>query len=166
MPPVHGPTHEATVQYGPALQGEGKVTTMVEGMLEKMLRRDEGERLKVYADSLGHPTIGIGRALDTQGISEAEASFLLGNDISRVQQEAQAFPFYAFLRIERQAVVLSMLFQLGFSKFLLFKNFLSAMARGDWKAAAGEMRNSEAYRQTPARWERLAKQMESGEFQE
>src|SRR5438876_552158 len=61
-------------------EGEGEMTT-VDSMLEQMLRRDEGERLRIYTDTLGHPTIGVGRALDTQGITSAEADYLLLGDI-------------------------------------------------------------------------------------
>ena len=59
------------------------------------LTRDEGQLLTVYDDATGaaikpgtsvkgHPTIGIGRALDVHGISAAEAAYLLGNDIDGI----------------------------------------------------------------------------------
>lgn len=47
------------------------------------LKLDEGLRLKPYRDTVGKLTIGIGRNLDDVGISEAEAEYLLSNDLDR-----------------------------------------------------------------------------------
>jgi hypothetical protein len=52
--------------------------------LQKQLIRHEALRLKPYRCSADKLTIGIGRNLDDVGITEEEAYFLLGNDISRV----------------------------------------------------------------------------------
>ena len=41
----------------------------------------EGMELKVYKDSLGIETIGIGRNLVDSGVSEEEARYLCNNDI-------------------------------------------------------------------------------------
>jgi GH24 family phage-related lysozyme (muramidase) len=60
-------------------------------LLSQMLEREEGLRTLVYDDATGkpigpgsvvqgHPTIGIGRALDVNGITAVEADFLLEND--------------------------------------------------------------------------------------
>ena len=45
-----------------------------------MLRLDEGLRLKPYIDSLGHMTIGYGRALNRRGITKQEAEWMLEDD--------------------------------------------------------------------------------------
>lgn len=163
MPAVPVPANPAALQHGAAT---GEVIDL-EDMLEDMLRRDEGERLKVYTDTRGHPTIGVGRALDTQGISPAEAFFLLANDIKRVQEEAAgAFPWYGGLTDPRKAVLLSMIFQLGLPGTEEFKNFLSAVQYQNWSRAASEMRASVWHTQTPERVERLAVQMETGVYQQ
>ena len=44
--------------------------------LDDMIRRHEGERLKIYSDSKGIPTIGIGRNLRDRGITPAESQML------------------------------------------------------------------------------------------
>lgn len=151
--------------------------TPVDAMLETMLGRDEGSRLRVYDDATGepivpgttvkgHPTIGTGRALDTHGISSAEADYLLMSDIVNVQLEAEkAFPWYDGLTTERKAVIASMLFQLGLGGVQGFHQFLSAMEYQNWSRAAAEMRSSKWYEETPARAERLAVQMETGVYQ-
>ena len=52
--------------------------------IKEMLIKNEGLVLQVYKDSLGYDTIGVGRCLDKNGISEDEAMYLLENDIERV----------------------------------------------------------------------------------
>lgn len=146
----------------------------VEAMLVGMLTGDEGKKLRVYDDAtgmelkpgltlVGHPTIGIGRALDTQGITSAEADYLLMGDVFRVQITAErAFLWYAALKDERKAVILSMLFQLGLTGLQGFHEFLLAVEHQNWARAAAEMRDSLWHKETPARCERLAVQMETG----
>lgn len=146
-------------------------------MLEGMLLHDESKRLFVYDDAtgevikpgthvLGHPTIGVGRALDTHGISSAEADYLMTSDIYQVEQEAEkAFSWYVDLIDERKAVILSMLFQLGLAGVQGFHEFLLAVEHKNWARAAAEMKSSLWHGQTPARAERLADQMEKGVLQ-
>lgn len=135
-------------------------------LIEQMLRRDEGERLRVYEDTEGHPTIGVGRCLDTKGITPAESALLLSNDIAEVTQGCiQYFPWYVRLSEERQAVVQSMVFQLGIAGVLQFHDTLSCISAGAWLSAGRAMRESKWYQQTPERVERLARQMETGVFQ-
>lgn len=158
---------EAAVQHGAAGEGGNQAPQKVIPLIERMLRRDEGERLKVYTDSRGHPTIGVGRALDTHGITPAESAYLLANDIALVKMICDShFPWYGRMTEERQAVLESMVFQLGIGGVLEFHNALAAMSVGAWNAAAQAMLDSEwAREQTPARAERLAEQMRTGEFQ-
>lgn len=149
----------------------------VEAMLEGMLLKEEAKKLFVYDDATGlpikpgtlvkgHPTIGIGRALDTHGISSAEADYLIAGDIFQVEQEAEkAFPWYLALSDERKVVILSMLFQLGLAGVQGFHEFLLAMEHQNWLRAAAEMRSSLWHAQTPDRADRLAKQVETGVLQ-
>jgi lysozyme len=150
--------------------------TPVEEMVEGMLRRDEGERLTVYDDGtgkalvpgmtlVGHPTIGVGRALDRKGISKSEADYLLFGDIIEVEQEAAQFPWFEGLVVPRQAVVLSMIFQLGLAGFKEFTHLIEALQFKNWSRAAAEARASKAYGEAPARWERFAVQLETGVYQ-
>lgn len=145
-------------------------------MLEHELRRDESERLQVYDDKTGkaigpgtvvegHPTIGVGRALDRKGISKGESNYLLYGDMLDVQAQAKNLPWYSGLSNERKAVILCMLFQLGLEGTLGFHKMIAAIQASDWATAAAEMRDSPWHQQTPARCERLALQMATGVFQ-
>lgn len=133
------------------------------------LRRDEGERLHVYADHLGYLTIGVGRLLDVRkggGITHEESAYLLANDIRKKTAEViQALPWAEHLDPVRFAVLQNMAFQLGLAGLLGFKNTLKHIQDGNYEQAAENMRLSKWASQTPARCNRLAKQLITGEWQ-
>ena len=52
--------------------------------LKESLIKNEGLELKVYICPAGYKTIGVGRNLETRGITQEEAIYLLDNDISKV----------------------------------------------------------------------------------
>ena len=127
-----------------------------------ILVRDEGVRLKPYKDTVGKLTVGVGRNLDDVGISYAEAMQMLMDDIAHVENQAQSFPWYAGLTPARQAVILSMIFNMGLASFSLFKNTIAAIAAGNYEAAAAGMEGSKWSRQVGQRAARLAQIMRTG----
>ena len=146
----------------------------VANLLLKMLRADEGTKLQVYDDAsgrpivpgtkvLGHPTIGTGRALDVNGITQEEADYLLTNDIAKVSAALdKRIPWWRSLTPNRQAVLASMAFQMGVDGLLGFVGTLAAVRAGNYSVAAERMLVSLWSRQTPARAGRLAEMMRKG----
>lgn len=137
--------------------------------LTRQLRDDEGVKPCVYQDTLGYWTIGVGRLVDGRkkgaGLSPSEIDFLLGNDIDdRIAALTKALPWFTSLNEARQGVLLNMSFQLGVEGLLKFKNTLALVQSGKFMEAASAMKQSLWYRQTPNRAERLAKQMQTGEW--
>lgn len=137
--------------------------------LTKQLRRDEGEVLSEYKDHLGYSTIGVGRLIDKRkggGITQEESAYLLSNDIDRKSAEVfKRIPWAAKLDAARQGVLINMAFQMGTDGLLGFKNTLAMIQSGNYARASDGMLNSLWARQTPARAQRLAKQMRTGEWQ-
>lgn len=134
-------------------------------LIERMLIVDEGVRLRPYVDSVGKLTIGIGRNLDDVGLRLDEALYLLRNDITVAYQNAvRIFGAEFMLRLDdvRQAVIVDMLFNLGYKRFLGFKKFIGAVKRKEWDKAAEEMLNSLWAKQVGKRAERLAYMMRTG----
>jgi lysozyme len=127
-----------------------------------ILKRDEGLRLKPYHCTAGKLTIGYGRNLDDRGILEDEADVLLRNDIERCEEEAKEFPWYAALDPVRQAVVLSMIFNLGKIGFTNFRNTIRSIANGNYADAADRMAQSLWHTQVGARAIRLEQMMRDG----
>jgi lysozyme len=63
-------------------------------------------------------------------------------------------------------VIIGMAFQLGTSGMLGFRRAIAAARDGRWDVAADEMLDSKWAREdTPARAQRMARQMETGEWQ-
>ena len=153
--------------------------------IEAMLRRDEGLRLKVYWDTEGYPTIGIGhlimaqqvrdmvqinKALSRQvgrevtgnpgSISMDEASKLFEEDLADMQRDIKANsvvgPVYAKMNKSRQMALENMSFQMGVGGVAKFTGMLAAMFIGDWKTAYNEARNSRWFQQTKGRASRVS----------
>jgi lysozyme len=133
----------------------------------KLLKFEEGERLKPYKCTAGKTTIGYGRNLDDKGISLQEAGTLLNNDVSEcVAQVSKALPWSSALDMPRRDVLVAMCFQLGLNGLLSFSNFLRAMRDGDWLKASQELRNSKFHAQTTQRVDRLIFMLVNGEYVE
>ena len=141
--------------------------------LAEILTVDEGKRTLCYDDATGETikpgttvegniTIGIGRDIQNFGLSEDEIQMLLKNDIKRIIEEARNFPFYEKLNQARKIVILSMLFNLGLTRFNKFIKFKKAVHAQSYDVAAMEMRDSLYYRQLSHRVEKLAVWMDSG----
>lgn len=133
------------------------------------LRREEGVVRHAYQDHLGFWTIGCGRLIDQRkggGLSDDEIDYLLTNDINRFTREVMAaLPWAASLNAPRQAVLIGMAFQMGTAGLLGFKNTLAAIRDERYAHAAGLMLQSRWAQQTPARARRMARQMDTGEWQ-
>lgn len=127
--------------------------------LEKALLRDEGLELKPYTDTVGKTTIGVGRNLDDNGITEDEALFMLRNDIQRSRHELAKFHWWRNLDSDRRDVLVNMHFNLGLPRLLSFKNMIAALDFGDYKLAADEMLDSLWAEQVGDRAVRLARVM-------
>lgn len=133
------------------------------------LKREEGVRASAYQDSLGYWTIGVGRLIDARkggGLSDDEIEYLLANDVRKKTAEVRAaLPWFDSLNEPRQAVLVGMAFQMGTAGLLGFKQTLGAVRDEKYANAAGLMLQSSWAKQTPGRANRLARQMETGEWQ-
>ena len=124
---------------------------------KERIKQHEGFRGKPYRCTAGKLTIGYGRNIENNGITEAEASFLLDNDLKRCEAECrQAFSWFDNLDDIRQGVIVEMDFNLGLKKFKGFRKMLTACEKQDYELAAREMLDSLWARQVGQRAETLA----------
>lgn len=134
--------------------------------ITSQLHRDEGLRLRPYADTVGKFTIGYGRNLSSNGISQDEADYLLANDITHAQTAvAQEIPWTTTLDDARFGVLVNMTFNMGIGGLLGFRRMLALLKIGDYQGAAAEMLTSGWARQVNDRAQRLARQMVLGQWQ-
>lgn len=133
--------------------------------LLKLLIKHEGLQLKAYRCSQGKLTIGVGRNIEDLGITQGEALVLLVNDIDRIQSEAKdLIASYELLDDVRKTVVLSMIFNLGATRFSKFKNLINFVNEGNFIQAAAEMQTSLWYYQVGKRAEDLYQMMLTGQY--
>lgn len=135
--------------------------------LIEMLRRHEGVEKHVYLDTEGLETIGVGRNISKTGLglSDDEVDYLLQNDISRVTAELiKALPWLSTLNEARRDAMISLGFNLGLPRLLLFKNALDSMSSGDFDAAADHFLDSRWATQVKGRAIELTDMIRSGEY--
>jgi lysozyme len=135
--------------------------------LIEMIKHHEGVVKHAYQDSRGYLTIGVGRLIDKElggGLSDDEVDYLLDNDLKRCQAEAETYGWFAGLNEPRQAVVISLLFNLGKPRFDGFKKAQAAIEAGDYGEAAAQMLDSRWADQVGKRADDMAGMMISGEW--
>ena len=151
----------------------------------------EGLRLEPYICPAGYWTIGVGRNLESKGltgaeqkfifgrddynkqeviellkkrgISKVEALFLLTNDISECIKDLKRFAWFDQLDDVRAKVVIDMRFNLGAGGFRQFKKMIACLEVGDYAGASEQMMDSRWYHQVGDRGKRLVKMMYTGE---
>lgn len=137
------------------------------------LARDEGIRGRVYDDAtgeeirpgsvvIGHPTIGVGRALDIDGLWAAEIAAMLQHDLMSYRAELGLFAWYVALDPVRQRVFVNMRHQLGRDGLLGFHELIQAVTAKDWPEAARQGLLSRWHTQAPERSARLMEMLRTG----
>ena len=139
-------------------------------LLSRLENVDEGYKRYAYDDATGNRvkapqgnlTIGIGFNLDCgcpQDLARIIAYYFIDqNDIIL----SKCISSYNKLDQIRQIVCGDILFNLGFSRFAKFKDFMGALEELDYSKAAEAMKNSLWHQQLESRVDRLAQEMESG----
>nr|5JEA_K Chain K, Superkiller protein 7,Endolysin [synthetic construct] len=152
----------------------------------EMLRIDEGLRLKIYKDTEGYYTIGIGHLLtkspslnaakseldkaigrNTNGvITKDEAEKLFNQDVDAavrgILRNAKLKPVYDSLDAVRRAALINMVFQMGETGVAGFTNSLRMLQQKRWDEAAVNLAKSRWHNQTPNRAKRVITTFRTG----
>ena len=142
---------------------------MISQRLQALIMQHEGSvvrqgRHRIYRDHLGNDTIGYGTLLKA-GISEGQAKALMLVHLSELEAELLLrLEFYEDLNESRQAVLMSMAYQMGLAGLQNFKMMIRVARAQDWDNAAREMLESLWAEQTPNRADELARMMRRGKF--
>lgn len=132
-------------------------------LLYNQLKTNEGYREKLYTDSVGKVSIGIGRNLTDVGLRPDEILYLWHNDVLEVEKALDArLPWWRSLDDVRQRVVIDLCFNMGIVTLMTFKSTLAAIQKGDWSAASKGMLSSKWAKQVHDRATKLATMMETG----
>lgn len=148
--------------------------------------RHEGLRLKPYCDrcgvnitagatgyvcgctpkaqSPGSITIGRGRNLSGNGITENEASWMLDRDVNEVEIRLGERDWWNALDEVRKAAIVDLAFNVGVKGVDKFVGVIWGLQHQDWNRAAEELRASLAEHQEPRRINELAVMLETGQW--
>lgn len=120
--------------------------------LIEMLKRDEGVSSIPYDDATGNPvlaptgnvTIGIGRHIFANPLTEDEMLYLLKNDIRAARKicvETIGQTKFDTITSHRRLALTCLAFNLG-NRLKTFKKMIAAILADDWQLAAKELRDS------------------------
>lgn len=144
---------------------------------------NEGRRNRVYKDTLGIPTVGVGfnlrRADARERLAEVGASLdavLSGRPLTDEQVDKLAngdvqdsldfvrstFADFDGFGLVRQVILADLALNLGATRFLGFRKMVAAVRAKDWRRAADEMRLSMWFHQVGKRGPRNVEAMRSG----
>ena len=141
-------------------------------LIEKDIERHEGCVDKIYLDSEGYATFGIGHLVITKdpeyglpvgtAVSQRRIRDAFSEDLSNAIKECEMiFPDLEDYPAPVQRVLINMTFNLGRPRLSKFKNMIKAIESHDWNAAADEMVDSRWYRQVKSRGVELVELMRS-----
>lgn len=153
-----------------AKQTKPSEVTVADKDLYEFITHWEGKKTKVYLDSKGIPTVGVGFNLQRsdarkllkntgadydkvlngkQELDERQIQYLLEYTAKGAKEIAHKLvPELDCMYPETQKIIIDMAFQLGPTKFPLFKKFLAAINNWNYKVAADELANSRWYKQS------------------
>jgi GH24 family phage-related lysozyme (muramidase) len=126
------------------------------------LKFEEGYSSTRYLDTRGYWTIGYGHRCSSKQkpITQEEAERLLAADIDKAMK-AVGRMVDSDTPEQVRFILISMTFQMGEGGVRGFENMLKNINRGNYKAAAVNMKRSDWKKQTPERCLRLANIMAS-----
>jgi lysozyme len=134
--------------------------------LLQSVKKHEGYRNKVYLDTLGKRTVGVGHLCvedfweDNKEYDEEFLMNILKDDLKNAIEGAERLlkdcPVLDDLAKE---IIIEMVFQLGETGVSKFKNMIKALKIPDYQTAAIEMLDSKWAKQTPNRAQNMRSEM-------
>ena len=136
--------------------------------LLESVKKHEGYRNKVYLDTLGKRTVGVGHLCvedfweDDKEYEEKFLMTILEHDLqTAIKGAKEQMEEHDCADIDEQAeeILIEMVFQLGKNGVSKFKNMWKALAEKNYIGASYEMLDSRWSKQTPNRAKAMAKTM-------
>lgn len=110
--------------------------------VKNWIKKCEDCELQPYFDNEGILTIGWGRNLRDNGISQKEADYLFDNDFNDCQRQLSTCAWYVDQPQGVQAALINMCFNLGLPRLKGFKRMIAALEAKNYTLAAQEALNS------------------------
>ena len=141
----------------------------LERLLESV-KKHEGYRNKVYLDTLGKRTVGVGHLCvedfweDDKEYDESFLMDILQKDLQEAIRGAkELMEEHGCADVDERAeeILIEMVFQLGRTGVSKFKNMWKALSEHNYVGASFEMLDSRWAKQTPNRAKNMADQMKA-----
>lgn len=132
--------------------------------LKALLIKHEGYAEKIYFDSRGNPSIGIGRNLKGRGALPDEIELMFNNDIDYFYNELKQFKWFNEINEARQVALIDICFS-GINTFLSFTKMIDALSAKCFNSAANEILESKYAKQVGERANDIAKIIVTGELE-
>ena len=138
--------------------------------LMESVKKHEGYRNKVYLDTLGKRTVGVGHLCvedfweDDKEYEEKFLMEILADDLQNAIKGARELKEeHSCTDIDEvaQEIIVEMVFQLGKSGVSKFRNMWKALSEKNYIGASYEMLDSKWAKQTPNRAKSMADQMKA-----
>lgn len=135
--------------------------------LVDQIKEEEGFSPTLYKCPSGKYTIGYGRNLEENPLTEEEAQYLLLRDIQKAWNAcSDSIGFFKDLDDVRKCALVDMAFNMGIRGLLRFVRTLEALSHGNYPVAAAGIRSSLYASQVGKRAERIANMIETGHWPE
>lgn len=138
---------------------------------ELIIKVEESFRAKPYYCSEQFPTVGFGEKVGGKYAplpnivrTKEEAIVFVRDKITEITNQLRSrFPLaWGKCNEQRQAILISLTYQIGLTGISNFKKMWACLDRGDFEGASKEMVNSKWYLQTKNRALRHSQQMRTG----
>ena len=140
---------------------------------ENIITIEEGFRSRCYRCTEGYPTIGFGKRVGEKGDPLTNEIADKAKEIIFVREKIRELSYALMSKFptawrqcnqQRQAILISMTYQLGVAGISQFQKMWMALSAGHFDIAAKEMLNSKWAKQTPNRAKRHSEVMERGDL--
>ena len=132
--------------------------------LEEKIAMEEGFEGRLYICSAGYRSIGYGFNLDSTQMPREVADLWLKINIKDIKRRLSEFKFIDDLDEPRQIVLYDMAYQMGVNGMLSFTSMLNSLRARRYHEAAEHLLDSKYAKQTPARAQRNAEILRTGEI--
>jgi len=132
-------------------------------ILVARLTRTEGRKNKLYVDTVGKITGGVGHDFTDKGLPNEVIDLLLKLDILEAYNDAATIRVFPNLDPIRQTVLIDMVFNMGLDSVKAFVNTLHYIELGRFDEAANQMLQSKWAQEVGNRAIELAEIMRTGE---
>lgn len=137
----------------------------------------EGFSAKVYKCPAGFDTIGYGRNIEANPLNSAEKAQLKNGEVSKkvalewLKEELgkcydrlEKLSWFRELDNNRAAAITDMVYNLGYSGFMGFKNSIAMIANKEWHKASENLKKSKWYKQVKRRGVKIVDIILTGEI--